>query len=648
MTKRKDRVPKRVEHGNGRGRGRGSIAGAPRGRSEFRGRGRGRGASTNTNGAGRRAVDTTSSSNDTSDQVDTKADAVPASAADDAPVSTNWTEDVKDDSAPAWAAAQDDSAPAWDTAKDDSTPAWTAEESSATITNRGNLTSQSNANGSSVSASKPKSRMVDKNSTSSWASIAKPPVVYKPPPPVQESAIQTPLPDSSKAAPDSRGQKHLAPLTEKNLETVTENQAFVPEPPTATLASLQGEPATGPSSLHGSVAQSVGPPGLKSGPLPSSVQNAGRSGTPVGGRRLNQDEAVVMPGSEREPTSRLGVQFGSLGLGDDDDSGGRADGNISIQQNNLHQHSSRQEKGTEIYSYGAYGAPQQQSHQQQGAFSGPAQEQYTSMSGFYGQNDQARQSPFAHQPDYYQQTQQGVASQRPDPAARQDQSTRFGEANNAIGQVQHANTSPISGHPSGHHHQQQHSQFPMHPQYAAPNPYAYYGYGYGYPHQQQQHGQPQQHHQSGYSPMYGQQRGGYGAQGQYGGGPLSQVGTSQDRFERSTAEYQRQQQVGQYSHSSFGQPDFLGSSRNQHSTAEAGDQFKNYNSHSSVGSREDGKNAPAGHGGHASGFSQGMPTYGEQQQQPQQSQAQGQYSQYGSYGRTGGHQQYGGQQWGQY
>lgn len=682
VTKKKDKVPKRVEHGNGRGRGRGASTSAARGRSEFRGRGRGRGASTSTNGAGRNVPETTPSTNESIDPVSSSSEPLPAWAMDDAPDTADWTEDSN---------------------KLESTNAELEDSSAIPAVGSERPPIQTTSNGlAGTTASKPKSRIIDKNSTSSWASIAKPPAALKPPPPVQQAAIQTPLPGTSQIVSQGDLHKETAPLTEENLEAVTENQAYIPQPPTATVASLQGEPATGPSSLVGAPQTSSaagGPPGLKSGQINSTINPSGsaRTGTPVGGRRLNQNEAVVMPGSERDPNTRLGVQFGSLGLGDDEIYKERPHtGNtLPIQQQSQDRQpepqatqentipASRQEKPMDGYSsHGSFGThPQQQSsqthqtqQQSQGELGGQGQEQYPGMSSFYGQAEPQRQSPFPGQADYYQQQAaqqpshqqyggtQSVASQRTENTSRPDQS-RFGDSAHSpmtsmSSHVHHANTSPAPGHLAN---LGQHSPFPMQPQYGAPNPYAYYGYGYGYPQQQQQ--QPQQQHHSAYAPMYNQQRGGYGGGGggnQYQAGPMSHqpVGTSQDRFERSTAEYQRQQQMSQYSQSGFGNTDFLGSSRNQQAPSEAMDPFKSYNSQGSVGSRDDSKAAPAGFGGPPSGFGQQMPSpghYGEQQQQQHhhqqqqsQHQGQGQFSQYGSYGRAGGHQQYGGQQWNQY
>lgn len=549
---------------------------------------------------------------------------------------------------------------------------------------------------------------MDKNSASSWASIAKPvqPVVQTP----ADSRNAVPVASKSSNQDLTSGLSvtdKTAPLTEENLEAVTEDQEDLPEPPAGTVASLQGEPATGPSSLTGQ-STPAGPPGLKTG---SSATNL-RGGTPVGGRRLNQNEAVVMPGSERDSGARLGVQFGSLGLGGDDEvydqrPEAAAPTNTiagSAQQNSepvetrhdILGQASRQDKASE--SYGGYGSQDLQQHhhhqqqQQQPSYGGQGQEHYPGMSGFYGQNEQARASPFGAQGDYYQQQalhnhhapqppygSQVGASQRSDTTSRPtEQPSRYGDAvsspmTSMTSQPNHS-ASPVPSHMNSqqhHHHQQQQPQgqqqqqqqqapFPMHPQYGAPNPYAYYGYGYGYP--QQQH--------SGYgAQMYGQQqqRGAYGGgQGQYPTAPASHqpVGTSQDRFERSTAEYQRQQQMNQYpqSGSGFGNTDFLGASRNQQPSSETLDPFKGYNhSQGSTGSRDDNKTATSGFGSQSGGYGQHTPSagqygsysgssqYGDQQgQQGQQQQQQGQppqqnqYSQYGSYGRQGTHQQYGG------
>ncbi|CCG82273.1 protein of unknown function [Taphrina deformans PYCC 5710] len=637
VTKKKEKAPKRVEYGNGRGRGRGASTGAPRGRSEFRGRGRGRGASTSTGPTDRTAVETTPSWAENAESTPTST--LPAWATEDATTGTKQ--------------APQESSQAKDSRSEEPV-------------------AQAATTGLFSAPPKPKARIVDKNSTSSWASVARPVAQAQP----AQQAAATNQPSQSIASESSANKLSVddktAPLTERNLEAVTEDQQNVPQPPAATVASLQGEPATGPPSVAG--ASQTGPPGLKS----SQQTSAARVGTPIGGRRLNQNEAVVMPGSEREPAARLGVQFGSLGLSDEEVYNDK--NNVQPQQQKLetsdlrsesNSQQSRQDRPQETYAgYGAQGGPiQQHQQQQQQPYGGQAQDHYASMSNFYGQNDQARASPFGGHNEYYGQhtsqhpTQppyglQSGASQRSDATSRPTEPiSRFGEPSSSpmtsmTSQPPHSTASPAPSHLGAQQQQQHQTQFPMHPQYGAPNPYAYYGYGYGYPQQQQ--------HSAYGGQMYGQQqqRGGYGGQGQqYPGAPVSHqpVGTSQDRFERSTAEYQRQQQQTQYPQSGFGNNDFLGGSRNQQPSSETLDPFKGYNSNpASANAREEPKSAPTGFGsGSQASFGQQTPSgsqygshasgqYGEQQGQ------QNQFSQYGSYGRQSGHQQYGGGQWNQY
>lgn len=660
-TKKKEKAPKRVEYGNGRGRGRGASTGAPRGRSEFRGRGRGRGASVSANGTARATAIETSST---------------------------WADNSNKSSEPL---------PAW--ATEDTAAATSVATGEAQIEPESNLEEQSNAvqeaaavtepktthtpsRPPAAATTKPKSRIIDKNSTFSWASVAKPPMVTEPV--TQANKTRTKPESTNSNIPDRSIANKPTPLTEENLEAATEEQAYIPQPPTATVASLQGEPATGPSSLTGASVTPSGPPGLKSG----QTQAAARGSTPVGGRRLTQNQAVVMPGSERDASTRLGVQFGSLGLGEDEVYSdkpetsnsapvhhqqtqshlSRQNADVDQQQQGYDNTSLPQRQEKPMDSYVAYGNSYGNHGQQPQAFGGQGHEQYAGMSNFYGHGEQSRPSSFAGQGDFYQQQSshslpgsqqvfggsQAGGSQRTENTSRPtEQSSRFPESTGSPMtsiSSQAPNTTASPG--PGQHGGPQHSQYPMHPQqYGAPNPYAYYGYGYGY---------PQQQHSSYGAPMYGQPRGGYGGQTQYQAPVAHQpVGTSQDRFERSTAEYQRQQQMSQYSQGGFSNTDFLGSSRNQQPASESLDPFKGYNTQGSNASRDDVKtSASTGYSAQSpAGFSQQqqMPSgaaagsqYGSQTGGQYGEQQQGQYSQYGSYGRAGGHQQYGGGQWNQY
>ena len=575
VTKKKDKTAKRVEHSTGRGRGRGATV--SRGRSETRGRGRGRGASVvSTNGNNKPTESNPSWPTETT-----------TAAAEDIPA---WAED---------AAPKESSAPA---------TGWSSEKAAVAATPQA-------ANAPSTSdlfASKPKSKIIDKNSKSSWASIAKPVVT--------EQKKSTTGQKSSTSNP--------APLTEENLEHVNEAQPNLPQPPAATVASLINEPATGPSSQVGvSDTLSVGPPGLKSG-----TGSAARGNTPVGARRLMQNQAVVMP-NEREPSSRLGVQFGSLGLNDEDPSD-RLDSQPRVPKKQdvrdlpgemqARQEPSQHSRSDKPYdnfnpAYGGYGGP---APQQQHPGYGQAHDQYAGMTNFY--NEPARPSSFAGQSDYYQ-SQQGAtqaygaapagASQRSDSTTRPSDSRMNESASSPMTSIT-SQQGPHSASSPSLHGGPQHGQYPMHPQYGQPNPYAYYGYGYGYPQQQ-----------SAYAPMYGQR--GYGAQSQYQAPHVHQsAGTSQDRFERSTAEYQRQQQQ-QPAPGSFANTDFLGSSR-QHEEL-----FKGYNGTP----RDDNKQGAASFGHY--GAPQSSSPYEQQPQQPGPNQNQGQFSQYGSFGRGSTSQQYG-------
>ncbi|ORY87986.1 hypothetical protein BCR37DRAFT_390486 [Protomyces lactucae-debilis] len=496
---------------------------------------------------------------------------------------------------------------------------------------------------------KPKSRIIDKNSKSSWASIAKPP-------PAAPKAVVQKQASSTATAP---APTTTAPLTEENLEAATENQPDLPQPPAATVRSIQGEPATGPSSI-------VGAPGTPSGNIvPPGMKVGGqqRTGTPLGGRKLNQNQAVIMPGTETQPATKLSLQFGSLDIEDDAAEHGQTTGEYGKQASAEQQ---RPQQGDKLYDnfgpgYGNYGMPAQPAGPYPGFGQGHAQ--YGGMSSFYGGQEPPRPSPFG---DYYgqgQQQQPGQAS--PVQSGHAATATgragaeraRYGEQTGASPIASHMThqqglAAPIAtGSPAQHGVPQAYAGYPQ--GYPNPNPYAYYGYAFPQQQPYGAYGQPS---------MYGQQppqqqpaqRGtsggvysasGYLGQQQGQAGSTHSLGTSQDRFERSTGEYQQQRQgngsqQGQQQQGQYGtHDDFLGGRSASQQQQQQGngngteESYKGYATTESTPSRDAAKLAQ-GYGGYPQ--QQQQQQYGNHAQYAQQHGQQTQYAQYGQYGARGG------------
>ncbi|KAJ7153590.1 hypothetical protein C8R43DRAFT_1002676 [Mycena crocata] len=312
----------------GRGGSRGGRGGSTRGGAAPRSRGAIRGGAAPTNGH-THSVQVPAQPSPVSTWADATADKAPDSAAawgtdsaDAAPSSSNWAEQLDTPSATA-------------------TPSsWGGTSTTST------WGGDTDVNGSTTSLAAPKVSKTPLTSKMSWAQIARPQEKPAPPPPAP--APIAPPPTISPAAPEPEPQQEVGWEEPTTIQSPTwEEEAPVAKPSTSAAdvwASTVNEPPEEPKSepqqiLEPQVEEPPAPepieesaaPSLEPEPAPPaaspspSLKPAGAARPAATSHRSSAryktiDQPVVMPSSFGSGIEKVGMQFGSLSLGADDNS----------------------------------------------------------------------------------------------------------------------------------------------------------------------------------------------------------------------------------------------------------------------------------------------------------------------------------------